>query len=35
MEIDPEHIHQRTPFAVGSKHEVELYEACFRENRLV
>lgn len=30
MEIDPKDIHQRTPFAIGSKAEVELYEACFR-----
>jgi fructose-1,6-bisphosphatase I len=33
MDIEPEQIHQRTPLAVGSKHEVELYEQCFRKGR--
>ncbi|MDQ3398982.1 MAG: fructose-1,6-bisphosphatase, partial [Deinococcota bacterium] len=31
MDIDPSDIHQRTPFAVGSKYEVALYERCVRE----
>lgn len=33
MDIDPEGIHQRTPFAVGSQHEVSRYETAYRQAR--
>lgn len=31
LDIAPREIHQRVPFAIGSRREVELYEAAFRE----
>lgn len=30
LEIRPDSIHQRVPFAVGSRHEIRMYEKCFR-----
>lgn len=31
LDVAPREIHQRVPFAIGSKREIELYEAAFRE----
>ena len=31
LDVAPREIHQRVPFAIGSKHEIEIYEAAFRE----
>jgi fructose-1,6-bisphosphatase I len=31
MKISPEHIHQRIPFAVGSRYEIKEYEKAYRE----